>query len=197
MKRLAAVALIASALSLAPISAAERAAAHESESGRHSDHTTLWKTLNFAILAGAIGYFLKKHGSAFFQSRTSAIQRDIAEAAQARRQAEARAADMERRMAGLQAELAELRRASHQEMAAEEARLKAATEQMLTRIQVNAEHEIASAVTCARKELRAYAAELALQLARGKVRQRITPEIADRLVDSFAGHVPRNPRRSG
>lgn len=197
MKLSAACVPLAFVVSVALALAAEPASSHEAEGNEHNDHTTLWKTLNFAILAGGVGYFVKKHGANFFRNRTETIQRDIAEAARTREKAEARAVEMDRRMANLEAEIADLRRSWREEMAAEETRLKAATEQMLARIQANAEHEIASAVTHARKELRTYSAELALGLAREKIRRRMTPEVADRLVNSFVSEVSRSSRRAG
>ena len=173
--------------------AAEHGGSGGEEAGLHNE--MLWKTLNFIILVGVIGWGLKKVGGKFFNSRTDTIQQGIVEARKMREEAEEGVAAIERRMENLGAEIENLRASAKQEIAAEEARLKSETERLLARTQANAEQEIASAAKHARNDLRAYSAELALKLARQEIRQRTTPEVADRLVNSFVGDLGRVPRR--
>ena len=45
--------------------------------------------------------------------------------------------------------------------------------------------EIASAAKLARQELKAYSADLAVQLATRQIRERLTPTTQDQLVDNF------------
>lgn len=165
--------------------AEHEASGHESAEGEHHDNSTLWKIANFAILAAAIGYGVAKAAPAFFRGRTREIQSGIAEATKLRQDAEARAADMERRMRNLNTEIEEMRNTSRRELEAEDRRIAGETEQLIARVRANAEQEIASATKQARKELRAYSAELALELARQKIRSRMTPELADNLIDTF------------
>jgi F-type H+-transporting ATPase subunit b len=166
---------------------AEHGAGHEAagEGEHHDDNSTLWKTINFVILAAAIGYGISKAGPAFFRSRTAEIQRGIAEATRLQEQAETHAAEMTRRLENLDAEIADLRREARAELEAEDRRIQASTAQLMARMQANAEQEIASAGKQARKELRAYSSELALELARQKIRSRMTPELANTMMDSF------------
>jgi len=175
--------------------AAGSALAAEAESGGHGANTALWKSLNFAVLAAGIGYLLYKAGRPFLRSRTSEIQRAIAEAARLRQEAEARAAEMDRRLANLAAEIEQLRSEARRQTAQEEERLKADTERLIARLRHSAELEIASAVKRARQELQAHAAQLALELAREKIRRRMTPEIAAGLIDSFVENLGRAARR--
>jgi F-type H+-transporting ATPase subunit b len=157
-------------------------AAQHGESG---DRTTLWKSGNFLILAGVAGYFLYKKGGAFFAGRTAEIQRGLTEAARLKMEAEARYADMERRLADLGAQVESLRQQAHEESGAEGERLRQETERELRNIQAQAEQEISAAVKAARHELRAYSAELAVGLAAGKIRARLTPEADGVLVASM------------
>lgn len=168
------------------------AEAPEGESQQHgeeSDHTTLWKFANFLILAGAAGYFLYKKGGTFFAGRTAGIQRGLAEAAQLKAQAEARYADIERRLASLGAEIEALRQRAGEETGLEHARVCEETERDLRKIQAQAEQEIAATVKSARQQLRAYSAELAVGLAAGKIRARLTPETDRALVASMVREV--------
>jgi F-type H+-transporting ATPase subunit b len=175
--------------------AAEYGDSAEGESGEHHNSSTLWKTANFIILAAALGYGISKVGGAFFRSRSEEIRNGIAEATKLRQEAEARVAEMDRRMENLGTEIESLREGAKQEMVAEQQRMRAETEQLLTRMQANAEREIASAAKHARKQLRAYSAELALDLARRKIRDRMTPAAAGALVDSFVEELARAPWR--
>jgi F-type H+-transporting ATPase subunit b len=158
----------------------------------------LWKWLNFAILAGGLGYLTYRNGGAFFRSRTEAIRKGIEEADRLRREAEARVAEMEARLKNLEAEVQELRTRAGQEMAAENERLRREAEDSLRKIREQAEQEIASASKAARHEVQAHAAELAVGLAAAKIRSLLTPQADETLVAAFlndleerAGDSPR------
>lgn len=176
--------------------AAGLALAAEGAAGEHHGNPTLWKSLNFLVLAAGFGYLVQKALRPYFASRTRSIQREIAEAARLRAEAEARAAETDRRLANLSAEIDRLRAEARREMEQEERRLKAESERAIARMQSSAELEIASLTKRSRQELKAYAAELALKLAREKIRRRMTPEVAHALVDGFLHSLDRHPRRS-
>ncbi len=150
-----------------------------------------WKWANFIILAGVLGYFIYKKAGAFFRSRTEAIRQGIEEADRLRRDAEQRAAEIERRMNNLQAEIDSLRKIAREEMAAENERLRRETEEGLQKIRQQAEQEISSAAKAARHEVRAHAAELALELAASKIRDRLNPATDDLLIASFLDELDR------
>jgi F-type H+-transporting ATPase subunit b len=159
-------------------------AKHSGESG-HQDSTTLWKWANFTILAGLLGYGISKAAGPFFAARTGQIQKSLVEARKLRQEAEARAAEIDRRMAGLASDIEALKAEAHREMAAESARVQAETERMLARTREQAEQEIEAAGQQAIAELKAHAAGLALDLARPKIDARMSPATQDRLVDQF------------
>ena len=150
-----------------------------------SSHELLWKWANFAILAGGLGYLVYKRGGAFFQSRTEAIRRGIEEADRLRREAEARAAEVEARLRNLEVEIESLRSGAREELSAESERIRKETEVTIGKMREQAEQEIASAAKAARRQVRAQAAELALGLAAGKIRNRLTPPADEALVTSF------------
>jgi F-type H+-transporting ATPase subunit b len=145
----------------------------------------LWKFANFAILAGLLGYMIYKKAGAFFRSRTEAIRKDIEEAGNLRREAEERAAGIERRIENLQAEIESLRAGARAEMTAENERLRQETEAGFEKIRRQTEQEIASAAKAARHEVRAHAAELAVDLAAGKLRALMTPTTDEALAGAF------------
>lgn len=180
--------------------AAQEAESHgEHGEGGHGavDHgkVDLWKTINFAILAAILGWATVKFGGKYFRGRAEKIRQGIDDAKQVRAEAEARAAEIERRIANLDADVEELRRQAKGEMAAEEARLKAESERTIARLRANAEQSIASASKHARKELRVFASELALRLARQKIVERMDAGADATLIDSFVEGLEQVQRR--
>ncbi|MDX1983172.1 MAG: ATP synthase F0 subunit B [Bryobacteraceae bacterium] len=178
--------VLALALILTPVFAAE-----ESHGGAHAEPSIAWKWANFAILAGVLGYLINKHAGAFFRSRTAEIQAGITEAAKMRESAERQAADVEKRVANLEAEIAAIRAGAREEMHAEAARFKQETEKTIARLHSQAEFEIASATKLAAAELKQRAAQLAVELAAGEIRQRLNPAAQDKLVSGFVSQLAR------
>lgn len=152
---------------------------HEEEPG------TLWKWVNFGILACALGYGIGKYAPGFFRSRTEEIQRGIAEATRMRQDADERAAAMDKRMASLESEIADLRAHAKSEIAAEATRVGVETTELLAKMQAHAEQEIAAASKSATLQLKAFTAELALDLAEAKLRGRMTPGADKELIGDF------------
>jgi F-type H+-transporting ATPase subunit b len=143
------------------------------------------KWANFAILAGILGYFIGKNAGPFFAARSSQIQKDMVDAAAMRKDAEARAAEVDRRLATLSVEIAALREEAQKEMRAEAERLAHLTAAEIAKIHAHGEQEIVSAGRAARMELKRYYAELAVGLAKQKIRARMTPQTQDSLVRGF------------
>ena len=154
----------------------------------------LW--VNFAILVGGLTYLFRKYGSPFLATRSEKISQDIVEAARVRKDAEARSAEVDRRLANLQSDLAALRVESQKEL---EAQRRHATERSaaeLVKIQARAEQEIAAAGKLARLELKRYSAELALALAAQKIQARMTPDTQDALVRGFVKDLDQPESRA-
>jgi len=174
--------------SVAPLDIEE----HEAE----EENVTAWKALNFGLLVVALVWLLRKPAKQYFAGRTSEIQKDILEATKAREEAEARAAEMERRLTDLEKEIQELRASARSEMEAEDERLRTETELALAKLRSRSEQEISATARAAGQELRAEAARLALELARGKVRQKMTPDVSSRLLHSFVDQLDEKAGRT-
>ena len=152
-----------------------------------------WEWANFIVLAGALGYFAGKKGGPFFASRSRQISRDIIEAGDFRKRAEGKAAEVESRLNGLQADIAALRQESRAEADAEGERIARTTATEMVKLQAGAQLEIASAAKAARSELKQYAAGLAVELAERKIRAGMTGPIRDALVEEFVHDLPTPP----
>ena len=160
--------------------------AHAAEEAGSMD---IWKWANFLILAGGLGYLVGKHAGPFFATRSASIRKDMEDSLEQRRQAEARAADVERRLANMEADIAALRGEGEHAARAEAERMESHTAAEIAKTQARAEQEIASAGKAARMELKRHAAELAVALAEEKVRARMTPDAQDALVQGFVRNL--------
>jgi F-type H+-transporting ATPase subunit b len=149
--------------------------------------------LNFAVVAGAIAWASKKYLPAMFRNRTASIQHAMAEARKTSEEANRRLADIEARLSHLGSEIEEMRINVEKEAADEEARTKAAAIEDARRIVQSAEQEIAAAARAARRDLTAYAADLAVSLARKQIHvdagtdQGLIQSFAQQLSDSGSG----------
>jgi F-type H+-transporting ATPase subunit b len=151
--------------------------------------------INFAIVAGAIGYFSKQNLPGMFQNRTAAIQKAMQEARRASEDANRRLAEIETRLSRLDAEIAGMRSAAEKEALTEESRIKAAAEEDGRKIVESAEQEIAAAAKSARRELTSYAANLAVALAARQIKvDRATDQA---LVRSFAQELSAKNSNGG
>ena len=149
------------------------------------DEMIVWKWANFAILAIGAGYLLGKHLPTFFKNRTTEIQKDITEAQQQKLAAEKRTAEMDARLRSLGADIEKFRSEAKIEMEQEAVRIRQETAHQIEKFQRQAEQEIESKGNLASKELREYAAKLALDLAEQRIRTRLDAATEAGLVDDF------------
>jgi F-type H+-transporting ATPase subunit b len=156
--------------------------------------------LNFAVIAGIIFWSARKYLPGAFSARTAAIQKAMREAQKASDEARRRLADIENRLMKLDGEIGMMRDQAEREAAAEEARIQAAAEADAKKIIEAAQQEIASAAKAARRELTAYAADLAVGLAQKQIR--VDAATDQSLVRDFAGELggqiaPQRPGKDG
>ena len=141
--------------------------------------------MNFAILAGGLGYVAVKMGGPAFRAQKLEITERMEEGAAAGGSRGREAAEVDRRMAGLQADVEALRAKAQGEMQAEAERIGEETAQKMAKIGQAAEQEIASLAKAARQEVKAAAALLALDLARQKVAARMDEPTEAALLKRF------------
>jgi F-type H+-transporting ATPase subunit b len=150
---------------------------------------------NFVVIAVVIVWAARKYMPGLFRARTQAIQKAMQEAQKASEEARRRLAEIESRLAKLDAEIGGMRQAAEKEAAEEELRIRAATEEQAKKIIAAAEQEIAAAAKAARRELTAFAADLAVSIARKQIRVDAATDQA--LVRSFAGQLTATPDNPG
>jgi F-type H+-transporting ATPase subunit b len=143
--------------------------------------------LNFAVIGGVIVWVARKYLPGAFSARTAAIQKAMQEAQKASEEARRRLAEIENRLKKLDVEIGMMRDTAEKEAAEEEARIQAAAQEDSHKMVETAHQEIASAAKAARRELTAYAADLAVGLAKKQIR--VDAGTDEALVRNFAAEL--------
>jgi F-type H+-transporting ATPase subunit b len=146
--------------------------------------------INFAILAAALGWGVKKVMPNGFAPRTAEIKKGIEDARKASAEASARLGEIEGRLAKLDIEIAAVRAAAEADFSVEEQRIKAAAEEDAKNVIVAAEQEIAAAARTAQRDLKAFAAGLAVDLAEQKIK--VDDATDQALVRGFAAQLGKD-----
>jgi len=143
--------------------------------------------INFGVIAAVILWASKKFLPGTFRARTAAIQKSMEEARRASEDANRRLGEIESRLSRLGEEIAAMKAAGEADLAAEEARIKAAAQEDGRKIVESAEQEIAAAAKAARRDLTNYAADLAISLAKKQIH--VDTSTDSSLVRSFADRL--------
>jgi F0F1-type ATP synthase membrane subunit b/b' len=144
----------------------------------------LWKFINLLIFVVGAFYLHRRFGRPLreaLRSRGEGIKHDLARAREERDQALAKLADVEKRFADLDGEVATIVEKSRLEAEAERERINVATRDEISRIREQAKREIESAGKAARNELRRFAAMESVRLAEEILRNEINSEDDARL----------------
>jgi len=163
-------------------------AAENSEGAHHAAQLKDfgWRLLNFAILAGIIGWAIAKAQiKKALADRRTQIETSLREARETREAAEAKLRDYSSKLDRASQELAAMRAAIIQEAEQEKQRIIAhaldAAEKIALQAALSAEQETLKA----RMALKAYAAKLAVELAAAKLSGAIRKEDHNRYVNDY------------
>jgi F-type H+-transporting ATPase subunit b len=152
--------------------------------------------INFAIIFLLIAIPLSRLMPRIVRKRSQTLHHNLKTAREATADAQARLSAVEARLAGLNEEMNKLRAQVEQESLEEEKRIKAALGEESARIVAAAEQEIGVAATLARRGLRNFAADLAVEQAARQMA--LTPETDRALIAEFiAGVAPDGKGKEG
>ena len=140
--------------------------------------------LNFAIVAGAVGYFSKKSLPGMFRNRTSSIQQAMQEARKASEDATGVWVKSKRGSPGWIPKSRGCAPRRRKKRPLKRCESRPPRKKMKRKIVESAEQEIAAAAKLARRELTNYAANLAVSLAARQIK--VDPATDQALVQDFA-----------
>ncbi|MDR3774775.1 MAG: ATP synthase F0 subunit B [Terracidiphilus sp.] len=149
-----------------------------------------FEVINFLIIALGIGVPLYRFLPRFLRNRKEKLEADIASARKVTEDANARLSAVEAKLASLGTEIEKFRTEVERESAGDEARIKASLEEESARIVVAAEQEIDMAAAQARRGLRNFAADLAIDQAAKQLT--LTAETDRALIAEFVRDVAGN-----
>jgi F-type H+-transporting ATPase subunit b len=129
----------------------------------------IFEDLNSGILIFAIGFTLWKFLPRIFRKRSEDLQKDLAAGRLATEDANRRLAEVEARLLRLDSEIDTFRQQVEKEAAQDEQRIRAALEAERERIVASAEQEVAAAQANAQRELKKFAADLAIDNAMRRI----------------------------
>ena len=151
----------------------------------------LWKFANLAIFTGVGIYILRKPISQALQSRRGAIQQELITAQNERDQAQARVAEADSMLSGLDDDVRKVQEQAREEVTSEQQRIAASTEREIEKLKQQAQREMETADKLARKELREFLAEKSVQVARESIRTQMRPEDDTALIRESIGELRR------
>jgi F-type H+-transporting ATPase subunit b len=144
----------------------------------------IFEDLNSGILILVILAFLLKVLPKAFRKRSETLEKQLIEARAASEEASRRLSDVEGRLSNLDSEIGEIRKQTERESIEDEKRIHTLLETESERIVASAEQEIHAAQEAAQRELKRFAADLAIDRATQSIR--LSPE-ADRLLIDGTG----------
>jgi F-type H+-transporting ATPase subunit b len=125
----------------------------------------IFEYLNFAVLAGAVLFALLKYLPKTFRAQREDISHRLADARTATEDANQRLSAVEQKLARLDQEIAAIRQQAEKDSVDDEARIKASIETERQRIVQSVTRDVAAATSTAQRELKRFAAGLAVDRA--------------------------------
>ena len=164
------------------------APAAEARGGEHRAESPLaivWKWVNFCILFGGLGWYLRKPLQEFLNSRAKALEEGLASGREAREAALKKLAEIEARMAQLDKEVKDLKDQALKEAEEERGRILQSARLEAEKILDLARREIKGLEKSARLELKSHVAELAVKLAEERLRSSISSQENKSIINQF------------
>jgi len=155
----------------------------------------IFEFVNFGLIVLLVGIPIVRILPKIFRKRSQTLVVNLKTAREATADANARLSAVEAKLAGLDDEIRRFRAEVEQESLADEARIKAALQEESVRIVQAAEQELTLAAAQARRGLRHFAADLAIEQAAKQMV--LTPETDKALIAEFVGQVSRDSGGKG
>ena len=169
-------------------------AAFASGEGGHADSGVLlkdflYRVLNFGLVVAILVYFLRKPLKKGLAGRREDIEKALAEAKQAKEEAEAKFAEYDRKLDQATEEIAEISAAIRREGELEKQKIIENAKQVAIKIEQDAEKAAELEVSKARRELQQEAAQLAVDMAEKMLKKNFTKDDDTRLIDEYMQKV--------
>ena len=146
---------------------------------------TIGRWINLFILFGGIFYFVREPAARFFAKRREEIRRDISRADRLREESQAQLEAIKKRVENLDAELEMIRGESEKEADLERQSILNQADREAEKVLTQAKRQIEGMGRAVRKDLKSYAAQLAVELAEGKIKKDLAGPREEELEERF------------
>jgi F-type H+-transporting ATPase subunit b len=165
------------------------------EGGHEGGHGVLSRWINFVLLAGGLGYVLRKPAREFFLQRSASIRKSLEEGRKALETSQAQLSAVEGRLQHFEEAMAAFRVAALREMEDEHARIRQTAAEEAARMMESVRAQMDVAGKQAKLELRLFTAQMAVEVAEKMIVQRLDEAGQSRLVNQFVARLEaeRNP----
>jgi F-type H+-transporting ATPase subunit b len=167
--------------------------AEEAAHGGHEEVTFMgdWlpRLVNFAIIAAVVVYFGRKPVRDFFANRSAEIAKSIQESHDARERAVAALADLEQKIKEMEAETGRMVADAQARGEKDKKELVEEGKKVVLDVQAQVKQGIDSELQKAKAELATEASLLALDLAEGRIKQKINSQDHERIVKEYITKV--------
>jgi F-type H+-transporting ATPase subunit b len=153
----------------------------------------IFKWINFVLVAGGLLWLFGKVLPPKFRGNADAIGSAITQATSTKAEADRQLREAERKLSELEQQVAQLRATAQREAEGEAERIRNLTQNDAQKIGVAATAEIEAAERAARLELKAIAANLAVDGAESLLAKQLTPQAQEALVSAFVKGLAGRP----
>ena len=168
-------------------------AAEEGGNAAQEHANEIFKWINFVLVAGALIWLFGKVLPSKFRGNADSISSAITKATAAKAEADRQLREAQEKLAHLEQEVAQLRADAQREAEAEGQRIRNVTQADAQKIGVAATAEVEAAERAARLELKAIAANLAVDGAESLLAKQLTPQGQEALVSAFVKGLAGRP----
>lgn len=168
--------------------------AHGDEHGESHGAPLVPKLVNTLLFFGALGWFAGPWVLAQLRQRRAKIESDLTAAQRAREQAEARLAEMDARLAEVEAETKGILEKAAAQAEAEKQRILASAQAEADRLIESAETQVGELEQQASRRLREQAADHAVELARELVTKQLGDQDRAKLFDDYLSGLDKAAR---
>jgi F-type H+-transporting ATPase subunit b len=159
------------------------------EEGGHDNSSTVWKIINFLILAGAAWYVWKRWLKEFLEGRGKTIRNAIDEAEKTKAEAEAKMSEYKEKLKLLDRKVEQIHTELRLEASEEKKHIIEEAEKSAARFGEQARRASEQEIKKAKVELKNEAARLAVEMAEEILKKELKPGDQKRLVTEFLGKV--------
>lgn len=149
----------------------------------------IFKTINFLILAGGLGYLLRKPLSEFFVQRSGYIRERLDEGRKALEASQGRMTAIEEKLRHLEEEITAFKASATREADAERQSLRTAAAKEAEQILASARERMEASTRLAKIELKYFVAEEALKQAEQLIQGRLDDATRKQLVSQFMARL--------